>query len=132
MSIHLWRRHKKCSHHRAEFDREFITCSCVIQAEGLLPGYDGYRCLSTGTRVMAEAQKMVFYAEHYGSWDKAKQAVLTGLPLGLPSESAHCFDAFKVSGIIGAAEQVGSGGSCKVPSGIGQSEGEEASSINGE
>ena len=37
--------------------------------------------LSTGTRVMAEAEKMRFYAEHYGSWDKAKSAVLSGCPL---------------------------------------------------
>lgn len=89
MAIHLWRRHKRCSHHRAEYDREFRNCSCLIQAEGLLPGYSGYRCLSTGTRVMAEAERMVFYAEHYGSWDEGQRAVLSGLPLGLPSERVH-------------------------------------------
>jgi hypothetical protein len=37
---------------------------------------------------MAEAEKMRFYAEHYGSWDKAKKAVLSGLPLALTFDQA--------------------------------------------
>jgi site-specific recombinase XerD len=37
---------------------------------------------------MAEAEKMRFYAEHYGSWDKAKKAVLCGLPLTLTAEQS--------------------------------------------
>ena len=88
MAIQLWRRHKKCSHRRDQYDREFKDCSCVIQAEGMLPGYGTYKCLSTGTRVMAEAQRMVFYAEHCGSWENAKEAVLSGLPLN-PMTQQH-------------------------------------------
>jgi site-specific recombinase XerC len=34
------------------------------------------------------SRKMRFYAEHCGCWDKARQAVLRGLPLGLPFEQA--------------------------------------------
>ena len=99
MAVHLWRRHKKCSHNREQYDREFTTCSCVIQAEGMLPGYAGYRCLSTGTRVMAEADKMRFYAEHCGSWEQAKKAVLAGLPLILSQQHSGLLPSDGVSSV---------------------------------
>jgi len=75
MAIILWQRHKKCSHDRPEYDRAFKVCSCVIPADGLLPGHAGYNCLSTGTRVMADAERMVFLAKELGSWDKARNAL---------------------------------------------------------
>jgi hypothetical protein len=70
----------RSAHDCAEYGREFKKCSCVIQAEGLLPGYGGYKCLSTATRIMAEAERMVFYAEQCGSWDKG---LMSGLPLNM-------------------------------------------------
>jgi site-specific recombinase XerD len=89
MAISLWRRHKKCSHKRPEYDRNFKDCSCMIQAEGVLPGCGKYKCLSTGTRIMAEAQRMIFYAEQCRSWKKAVEAVKAGFPLNVLSLQAH-------------------------------------------
>jgi site-specific recombinase XerD len=94
MAILLWRRHKKCSHDHPEYDRDFKDCSCMIQAEGALPGYGKYKCLSTGTRVMAEAQRMVFYAEQCGSWKRAVEAVKSGLPLSMGLLQASVQPAF--------------------------------------
>jgi hypothetical protein len=82
MSILLWRRHQACSHGPAEYDRDFKTCSWVIQTEGMLPRYGDYKRPSAGTLVMADAERMAFYARELGSWDKTKKAVNRGLPLG--------------------------------------------------
>jgi len=77
MAIQLWRRHKGCKYGYDEYDRKSQDCSCMIQAEGVLPGYGKFKCLSTGTRSMDEAEKMRFYAQHYDSWDKAQKAAFT-------------------------------------------------------
>jgi integrase len=71
----LWRRHTKaCSAGRAQHDKKFLKCSCVLQAEGsLIRGV--YVRESLRTRDYREAMRRIQEAEARGYWNSPSDAL---------------------------------------------------------